>query len=58
MESQTKWFQITQEFFNISSNLLNIADNLKKGIPLENDEILENIRKKVRKYESFVNANI
>jgi hypothetical protein len=34
MESHTKWLQITQEFFNISSNLLDMADNLKKGIPL------------------------
>jgi hypothetical protein len=58
MESQTKWFQITQEFFNISSNLLTIADNLKKGVPLDNEEVLENIKKKVAKYESFVNTNI
>lgn len=29
MESQTKWFKITQEFYNIASNLLEICMKFK-----------------------------
>lgn len=50
MESQTKWFQITQQIYAITDEILIISKKLQGGIPLEDPEVVDKIALKLGKY--------
>lgn len=58
IESQSKWFKITQEFYNIASTLLEVCERMQNGEPLADETLIQKIGKKLNKYESFINMNI
>jgi hypothetical protein len=50
MESQTKWFQITQQIYSITDEILGVCKKLQSGIPLPDPEIVDRISQKLSKY--------
>jgi hypothetical protein len=40
MESQQKWFKITQQIYNITDDILGVCRRLQEGIPLQDPEIV------------------
>jgi hypothetical protein len=58
MESQLKWFRITQELYNVAKDLFTVSNNMKNGIPLASDDVLNKIGEKLARYESFINMNV
>jgi hypothetical protein len=40
MESQSKWFKITQEFYNLASNLKDVCVKIQKNQPLDDPNIV------------------
>lgn len=58
MESQSKWFKITQEFYNMANSLKDVCTKIQNNQPLDDPTIIQKIGKKLSKYESFVKMNI
>lgn len=50
MESQTKWFQITQQIYSITDEILGVCKKLQEGVPLAEPDIIEKIAAKLGKY--------
>lgn len=50
MESQTKWFKITQEFYNMASSLRDACVKLQNNVPLDDPTVVDKIGKKLSKY--------
>ena len=57
MESQTKWFQITQQIYSITDEVLGVCRKLQAGIPLPDPEVVDRIAAKLAKYEKFIKIN-
>lgn len=58
MESQTKWFQITQQIYSITDQILGVCKKLQSGIPLPDPEIVDRISQKLGKYQKFIKMNL
>jgi hypothetical protein len=58
MESQTKWFQITQQIYSITDEILTVCKKLQEGVPLSEPDIIEKISLKLGKYERFMKMKI
>ena len=58
MESQTKWFQITQQIYSITDEILSVCKRLQSGVPLQDPEIVDRIAQKLSKYEKFIKMNL
>ena len=50
MESQLKWFRITQELYNVAKDLLNASRSLSQGIPLSEPDLLNKRGEKLARY--------
>jgi hypothetical protein len=50
MESQSKWFKITQEFYNMASNLRDACVKLQNNQILDDPSVVDKIGKKLNKY--------
>jgi hypothetical protein len=57
MESQTKWFQITQQIYNITDEVLSACKKLQAGIELPDPGIVDRTAEKLAKYEKFIKIN-
>ena len=57
MESQTKWFQITQQIYHITDEILGACKKLQAGEPLDDPQIVEKVSEKLGKYEKFIKIN-
>lgn len=40
MESQSKWFKITQEFYNMASSLRDICAKMQNNQPLDDPSVI------------------
>jgi hypothetical protein len=58
MESQTKWFQITQQIYTITDEILGVCRKLQAGGSLQDPDIVEKISQKLSKYEKFIKMNL
>lgn len=58
MESQKKWFQITQQIYSITDEILSVCKKMKDGVPLNEPDIIEKISLKLGKYEKFMKMKI
>jgi len=50
MESQTKWFQITQQIYNITDEILGTCKKLQAGVELPDPGIVDRTAEKLAKY--------
>ena len=57
MESQSKWFQITQQIYYITDEVLTVCKKLQAGTELEDPDIVDRIAEKLSKYEKFISMN-
>ena len=58
MESQTKWFQITQQIYSISDEILGVCRGLQAGNQPADANVVEKIAQKLGKYEKFMKMDL
>lgn len=56
METQNKWFQITKDLVNCSKSLIQLTTQNNRAVTSERKFL--NIKKKIDKYDKFVNKRI